>query len=256
MKKEYIKIYGERNTGTNYLQELVKTNLDVNILPGIMPSRLVNQQKYLLDNEIAMDIYDFMTYHKTLGWKHSLVRNKETIKKTKIYKENKVYFLTITKNPYSWLLSLYKRPYHQKIEKEMSFSEFINHPWKSVYREHSQKTFENPIDLWNKKNKSYIELRKNFNTINLTYENLISEPQNIINHISNDFSIKEKIQDFQNINNSTKSDSKKFVDYQDYYLKEKWREELSPDVIKTINTFLDPEVVNYFNYALIESHSI
>ena len=29
-----LKIYGERNTGTNYLTELVEKNLDVEVLPG------------------------------------------------------------------------------------------------------------------------------------------------------------------------------------------------------------------------------
>jgi len=252
MEKEYIKIYGERNTGTNYLQELIKTNLKVNVLPGIMPSHLKSKQKFLLDNEIAMDIYDFMTFHKTLGWKHSLVKNRETIKKTKVYKENKIYFLTITKNPYSWLLSLYKRPYHQKLESDIDFLEFINKPWKSVHREYSKKIFENPIELWNIKNKAYIELNKNFNTINLTYEDLILDPENTINRILNDFSLNKKIENFSNINNSTKSDSKKFTDYQDYYLNEKWRQEFSPIIFETINKFLDPEVLNYFNYSMIE----
>jgi len=255
MRKTYIKIYGERNTGTNYLQDLVKNNLEVDLLQGIMPSHLKNRQKLLLNNEFSMDIYDLLTYHKTLGWKHSLVKNNYFINKTKIYKENKIYFLTITKNPYSWLLSLYKRPYHQNIKSDIGFLEFLNRPWKSVHRENTNKTIKNPIVLWNIKNRSYIELCNSFTTINLTYENLILNPKKIIDNISEEFNLKKK-NNFKNIDGSTKNDTRKFDDYQKYYLNELWRDKFTPVLIETINKHLDPDVLKYFNYSMIDPKSV
>ncbi len=37
MKVKYVKIMGERNSGTNYLDALIRKNFDVSILPGSVP---------------------------------------------------------------------------------------------------------------------------------------------------------------------------------------------------------------------------
>jgi len=36
--KPYLKMYGERNVGTNYLALLIDLNLDATQLPGVMPT--------------------------------------------------------------------------------------------------------------------------------------------------------------------------------------------------------------------------
>ncbi|NPA92348.1 MAG: hypothetical protein GXO56_01535, partial [Chloroflexi bacterium] len=57
---------------------------------------------------------------------------------------------------------------------------------------------------------------------------------------------------FRNIERSTKGDPLDFSHYQTYYLQEAWREKLSPEEIRYINAFLDPNVVAFFNYTLLE----
>ena len=39
--------------------------------------------------------------------------------------------------------------------------------------------------------------------------------------------------------------------YRDYYLNERWREELSSEAIDLINTTLDRELMDYFGYELL-----
>lgn len=252
MKNTIIKVYGERNTGTNYLHDLIAENLQIELLPGIMPSSFVFRQKFLLRQEFIIDLYDRLTYHKTLGWKHALVADKEQILKSKVYNDKKIFFVTITKNPYSWLLSLYMRPYHLKVNKDMSFREFIQMPWESVSRERSKKIFENPIQLWNEKNRAYMELGKNFDTVNVTYEDLLYSPEAIVEKIKDRFSLNNKSDGFKNIMDSTKSESTKFEDYRDYYLQEAWKEKLADDDIGFINQFLNKEILEYFKYEMIE----
>src|SRR3990172_11475666 len=119
MPKLIIKIYGERNTGTNYLDGLIQLNLNTELLRGVVPWYI---EKLFNGSEIAKDMYFKITYRENLGWKHSLVPSPEIIAKMHLQTKNLI-ILTITKNPYSWLLSLYRNPYHSK-SKLTSFHEF------------------------------------------------------------------------------------------------------------------------------------
>ena len=102
-----IKIYGERNTTTTYMSHLSRLNLSAKEIPGTVPPYIKILQKILPGNELVKDIYFNLTYGKNLGWKHSCVEPVEKLLRYSHVKTNKIAFLTITKNPYSWLLSLY-----------------------------------------------------------------------------------------------------------------------------------------------------
>jgi hypothetical protein len=49
MRKQ-IKIYGERNTSTNYVSELVRLNLDADEMSGVVPRYINAMQKNLARN--------------------------------------------------------------------------------------------------------------------------------------------------------------------------------------------------------------
>ena len=66
-------IYGERNSGTNYLKQLMDKNFDVCF------------------NEIN---------HKHFFWHNDLSNTDDIL------------FIAIVRNPYDWLNSMYKTPYH------------------------------------------------------------------------------------------------------------------------------------------------
>jgi hypothetical protein len=108
-----IKIYGERNTNTNYLGELISLNLDVAEVLGVVPQSMRRIQTRLPVKNALRDIYFQFTYARNLGWKHAKVEDPAHIRKYSLVKNNEVRFITLTKNPYSWLLSLFRRPYHQ-----------------------------------------------------------------------------------------------------------------------------------------------
>lgn len=162
-------IKGERCSGTNYLQKLVETNLNV---------------KY--------------EQQPNTGWKHgyySLFAYQRDSPDT---------FLTIVifRNPFDWLRSVYHTPHHIVGASggcwisylKPTFSEFIRnevnqfHIDKILHRERHPLTFE--------KAKNFMELRKwklqNFlnlknilpNTYYTTYEELAQDPQKIISEIN------------------------------------------------------------------------
>jgi len=69
----------------------------------------------------------------------------------------------------------FQKAYHAQ-NKYTSFTEFLEMPWKSVKRESENAGFYNPVDLWNRKNLSYLELAKYTNCITLRYEELLEDP--------------------------------------------------------------------------------
>jgi len=273
MKSQIIKIYGERNTGTNYLFKLIELNLKAKLLPGSDPEFLRSIQRWLPGHEYLLDLYSSITYKKNLGWKHSLVMQPEVLKSFKIC-SNDLHYITLTKNPYSWLLSLYKRPYHYNYKfsifkdpyirllslyrrpyhytiKKLSFEQFLLTEWITTKRERTDKIVENPIELWNMKNRSYLNLHNNFDSLSMRYEELITNPEDIISKIKQKFNVNYKHSSFKNISRSTKGDNKDFSFYRKYYLDEQWKKELSDKSISIINKYLDKELIDYYDYNLL-----
>jgi len=69
-----LKIVGERNTGTNYLSQLVNENLRVQILNDSAKKVFgLNKSKFY------KDLYFKITEKENLGWKHANVYNNNFI---------------------------------------------------------------------------------------------------------------------------------------------------------------------------------
>jgi hypothetical protein len=118
MNDQIIKIFGGRNTGTNYLEQLIDNNLYVKQLPGIFPRYWLKirgkmkQVEYLFPSlsnittwNKLKNLYLINTKKTNLGWKHSI----PDYNIMDSYNHgSKLHIVTLTRNPYSWLLSLYK----------------------------------------------------------------------------------------------------------------------------------------------------
>ena len=241
-----LKVYGERNSGTNYLTQLLWHNFQVEILPGVVPALVMGLQNMLPGQELVRDVYFALSFRANLVWKHSFV-HVERLKRT-LGASSDVGFVTITKNPYAWMLSLYKRPYHRHGKEKPDFETFLQTPWKTVGRENASKTYPNPAALWNLKNESYMALKQEFPTVNVSYEALLSHPGEGLTFIKDHFSLNPKHKEFKNLNQSTKDPQKTFMDYQDYYLQGKWKDQLSAQSIELINANLNWGVMEYFGY--------
>ena len=247
MGAEKIKIYGERNTGTNYLRQLIVKNLDADVLNGVVPVRV----RQWLKPEFTKDWYFKFTTHSNLGWKHAFPPLE------RLQRERNLNVVTLTKNPYSWLLSLYKRPYHRKFKPppSESFSDFLKMSWPSVGRENYSQPkaiFENPVQIWNLKNASYIQLPENIRSLNLRYEDLLQDPKLEFDKIVDHFGLTAR-EHFENIFEAAKTQdrAKDFNYYRSYYLEELWKEKLNRKDIEIINSFLDRDVTRQFGYEVL-----
>ncbi|MBN3036280.1 MAG: hypothetical protein JW861_11910 [Bacteroidales bacterium] len=210
MKK--VKIYGERNSGTIYLEWLINKNLDVRIEEGF-----------------------------EYGWKHRMAPDKDELSDE--LKKN-VVFLCIVKNPYSWLLSIHKRPYQHEVLKELSFTEFIRY---------SYGDYRNPVVMWNTKNRSYLAMADYVeHHAMICYEDLLREPKERLEEIAVKFGFEKPglFRNIQNIlTNSHGINKQRF--HSDYYLKERWRVKLNNDHIRYINSFLDTDLVRELKYTIL-----
>ncbi len=69
--------------------------------------------------------------------------------------------------------------------------------------------------------------------------------------IASHFSLSRKSSLFLNVEESTKGDRQTFSEYQDYYLRERWREKLTQQAIAFINHHLDLSLLSHFGYSLL-----
>lgn len=108
-KIKRIQVFGERCSGTNYLENLLKQNIQ----------------------DVAL-CRDF-------GHKHFF-------HKSGVRKAHDCLFVVIYRNPFDWLRSLHRQPYHAAMElRNISFSEFIRKPWRCIWDEEADKKPDDPV---------------------------------------------------------------------------------------------------------------
>ncbi len=248
MTSPYLKIYGERNTGTTYLQALIQQNLHATPLRGTAPRRW---RRLARGREWPIDLYFRLTFPRNLGWKHRMAPTQDQLARIRIPLDQ-LHFLIIVKNPYAWLLSLYRRPYHYQ-GALTDFDTFLTSPWPTVGREHHPEPFPNPMALWNAKYASYLRLLTQHSGQVLRYEDLLADPQETLTQVADTLGIRQQPQ-FQNIHTSVKGDDhQRFEDYQRYYLEEAWRQALTPAQLATINRHLDFSLMQTLGYEPISA---
>ncbi len=252
MKPQYIKIYGERNCGTNYLEQLIRRNLEVAILPGVAPAWLRRRfRNHPRLRERAIDAYFYATFGRNLGWKHMLAPPLWRLERS-IRPLSQTHFLFLVKNPYAWLLSLHRHPYHHP-NPANNFSDFIRTAWPTLGRENvGREPFPNPVVMWNQKNASYLALARDVEGQIIRYEDLVADPEAMLHTIAS-VGLAWRGETFTPVWASAKHESgRDFGYYQDYYLNERWRELLTPTDIDIINRSLDPNLCRALGYDILK----
>lgn len=241
----YIKIFGERNSGTTYLEELIALNTQAVVLK-LNPSNLV--ATFLRKFIVLEDVYLRMNHNLHLGWKHG-VPDQEVI--GHFAKVHKLSFLTISKDPYSFLLSLYKRPYHLNCA-GLSFAQFIEAKFPLRVRDNLPlEESLTPVELWNKKNRAFLDSHLgNVPSLHVRYEDLLEDTEESLFVISRalDLNLNDN---FIQVSGSTKGADLGFSEYRKYYLSRSWLKALTRTDIDAINKQLDRELVREIGYELI-----
>jgi hypothetical protein len=259
-----VKIFGERNTGTNYLVRLLQLNAEADLLRGTLPRGLARMKEGVerLSGsnwnvvEAYMDACFALTRPFHLGWKHA-APDPDLL--DRYSRRRKLLVVTLTRNPYSWLLALYKRPYHAHSGVSFdSFEKFLSSRWKSVARENGPRYFETPVHLWNYKNASFLDLdaRRGLRAAHHTFERLVRDPEEVVRALAGEGGFSLKGGGFQNHQEATKGEEgRDHAYYRDYYGKELWKEKLSREAVGLINRNLDLDVCHRYGYGVLEPDS-
>ena len=245
----YLKIYGERNTGTNYLDQLIGMNYGIQSLPGNPPEQLWPFNATFRGSDLFREAWHHATFYKNLGWKHTRIAFPKFANAFSRF--DHLHIICLFKNPYSWILSLHKRPYHLSGHVGLRLEDFLSLPCRARLREHTRGKVKNVVELWNIKARSYLECQQKWNAKFVFYETILSDWLQVLKDIETHFQW-EQPSSYMNIERGTKGENKSFDDYNRYYLNEEWRNSLTKEAITIINNDLDFDLVRKLGYKKID----
>ena len=190
---KYFTIFGERCSGTNFLEHAIKDNFHIE-------------------------------YTIKYAWKHffghySFNNNDE---------EDETLFIGIVRNPITWIDSLFAKMHHIPYENRSTIKTFLFNPFYSVYEDKPDEIMEDRHIYTKERYKNIFEMRKIKNEylindikkkvkhyILIRYEDLRDNYDVILDLIKNKFNLKQKHEKYIKINtykgNNTKMYVKKLV---------------------------------------------
>ncbi|GGO60647.1 hypothetical protein SAMN05444398_11325 [Roseovarius pacificus] len=259
-----LKIYGERNSGTNYLQDLASKNLYAQVLSGRAPDRhpqaYVAKALKLISKDLGMryrhawrDRYLANAFDAHLGWKHACP-SPERLGPDRLAS---VRFAMIVKNPYAWLLSMFRRPYHIGAQ-DKTFEAFLNRKVPVMPAMENIGTDQiGPVEVWNRKIAGYFVLKDAAaHACIVNYENFLQDEEGALRHMAQGLDIRQR-PDFVSITRGAKGDAEvNRQHYVDYYMHERWRKKLSPKLVDMINSQLDGDLVSRMGYEVISPDTL
>lgn len=259
-----LKVYGLRRSGTNYLEQLLDQNVDLPHRSASTPSWVSVVANYATRltgwnaHPPLKDLYARAAFARDLGWKHGIVHPD----RIPAVQGRETLFVTITKNPYAWILSAHRSPH---CPQHPDLCTFLESPWPALGRDnHTKAQYDHPIDLWNRKNRSYLQLAESgFPVVRLRYEDVLADPSSIVNQCADRYALPLR---GETVTNVTRSTSKKktapgdkdrtFEDYQRYYLQREWTTELSPEHVRLVNRDLDRDLMQSYGYDVLSSDDV
>ncbi|WP_282026694.1 hypothetical protein [Limimaricola cinnabarinus] len=259
MNNTNVKIFGERNTSTNAIGQVLKNNCKVTLLPSTARDldKLFTMKRTTLEKigisqgtiEKWIDSY-FKNASPLFTWKHAAT----TFSDIGAFRNCHTVFCV--RDPASWLLGLYKRPYHILCDKEQSFEDFLKRPWHPVARDRIGSEALAPTDLYNLKIRSYLSLISQLKARGYSYS-IINFEEFAIDQDNSTSSLRKSLESrsssFKPLETSTKDKNKNSNYYKIYYGKEMWRQEISGKSMDAIRKSIDWEACKGIGYSIGQS---
>ncbi|MEP2531793.1 hypothetical protein [Shimia sp.] len=182
-----LKLLGERNSGTSFLESLLRTHFDLSLfdsLPivthemtpfapkGPFP-RLPNGQAA---HEAMTDHLHYEQLPQNGGWKHA-APSQRFVDEFLTPKAPAV--LIIVRHPASWLKSMHRNPFHSLMQETPDFARFLRQPWLTVERDGvAPRYHDSLLALMVLKMKMHADLLANYeNSALIRYEDLVQSPE-------------------------------------------------------------------------------
>ncbi len=249
-----VKVYGERGTGTKFLRQTLLRNGVADLWPGTI-AELGLQGTVTFPGEHDMAAADraaireamiddvfARSYHLTLGWKHAAPDPERLAEAGR-----DTVFVVIVKNPYAWVQSMYRKPYHNLLDGNMaSLATFIGFPWVCTARDNLRRHCADVIDLWNAKYGAYLDLCERREGLLVRYESLVGDADTLDrlrHHLGapGPWSLPTTVA-------GTEGD---LASHRDHAGREGWRDGLDGPLIDALNRRLDHDLVRRLGYAIL-----
>ncbi len=260
-EQTFIRVFGERNTGTQAITRMLTAQ------PGVLPditqtTRADQLPQYrdileqveqhipkpwqILYRDAVFDM-SFAAASPTHMWKHSPLAPHPA------FVAEKVHVVCCVRNPYSWAISMAQHPYHKRGPLPDTLVDFLKRPWMTLARDHMDPVLRSPLELWNHKNRSYLDFVQNPQGVPaalVTFEDFVADPPATVTRVLNGFSV--PVGDVQPLPRSTKQDSRTAAEIAAYYAHEGWREWLTRDVVQHINDTIDHRLAADLGYTRLD----
>lgn len=256
----YLKVFGERNTGTNFVCKLVSANsnlisldhssspVSIDRLARIMNdkpllTRLMPLSRRLIFNRL-LDQERKDNFPFDFGWKHAVVDDKRLRTSPKFAS---TLFIFLVRNPWRFVSALHKRPYNILPNPPHNLSDFVESSFLANERDCLPSNFvQSPVDFWNLKVKSYFSCEQKVeNALVCYYENITQFPEAFLHSLRPYCEINDTL--FVPTE-STKGDNKTFKDYQKEAIAYDPIEELGEKIYNKILSRLDQETLRKTPY--------
>mgnify|MGYP003956193653 CR=1 FL=1 len=228
----FVKVFGERNTGTNFLNQLINQNTDLSVLnhgDNKIPKKRLNQiyKHYSFldkdspmlraDKKAASLVLDRLVdqqrkdeYLQNFGWKHALV-DVENLKVSPRF--NETLFVFLIRNPWRFVSALHRRPHNLFPLQKGSLDDFVDSSFLANERDRMPCNFvQSPVEFWNIKVESYFNSQSVLrNSFVVYYEDVMESPGHFLKSLAPYCDVSETLSIPMK---STKGDDKSFDDYQ------------------------------------------
>lgn len=250
----YVKLYGERNSGTNFVEELIQKNFAAQLLQSNNKIyQFLREAEPKLSHEMRgqfrsdlLDLDCARMRSSDFGWKHGCA-TQDAIRPSP--HGDRTLFVCVIKHPVFWLKSLSRRPYNPIERPPKDFSKFIRYDWPLTSRDNVPgKERINIVELWNLKNRSYLGLKAVTDRVLVQrYEELLCKPLDFFRQI--EIHLLKKVEDYKWEFSSTKGESENFEGYKAKYDLGNIADQCSKEDFDFIMERIDPAVMADLGYV-------
>ncbi|SLN41077.1 hypothetical protein PSA7680_02032 [Pseudoruegeria aquimaris] len=169
-RAEFIKVCGERNCGTNWLEDFFLAQSAAELLHhrGFLMAHMAPEAFAQIERlpEAAQPFAREAMFDKLfrqhgrafMGWKHQALRPRALQGDARAAS---CAFVIVVKHPAHFLASLFRNPYHDLLPARPSLEAFLGSPWLPVARDQlAPVILPSPLDLWARKMRSYLAFRE------------------------------------------------------------------------------------------------
>ncbi len=256
-EQTFIRVFGERNTGTRALLLMLEAQKTV-ITRQVAVRKIydrpenaglraqISQSFDLPWRRIYSDAIRDMEHTDlcpTQMWKHTAIRWDT------VFAAKKAHVVFAVRNPYSWFISLAKNPYHIFGLRPETLAAFATQPWMTQLRDNLAPVLPSPMALWQQKNTAYqaFQARAEVPVTVIRFEDFVADTVGEITRVLDGFGVAHE--NIRDIAGSTKEDGQSLQEITAFYAREGWKSRLTSGLVQIINEQIDWDLAAKYGYT-------